>query len=300
MDIDLNLLRVFDTLMELRSVTRAADRLGLTQSAISHSLRRLRRTLDDPLFVRGAQGLDPTPRAEAMAANIHEGLRRLRGAIAPAHFEHVHARRRFTIAASAYFCSLLIPSLIERTRREAPGVSLRIVPMSEHLATSLDRGAIDLALGTFARVPGRFDTELLYEEEMVWVAGAGNILASMPFDIGHILTLPRVSIMPRAAPDTPDAILGDDSLTMVVAGGDGSGLDEGVIVYDSQTAMAIVASSDLVALVPRRIATRAQGATVVLGPAGGDVRLSIRMLWHARQREDRGLAWLRQHIQAAA
>jgi DNA-binding transcriptional LysR family regulator len=77
MDMDLNLLRVFDTLMELRSVTRAADRIGVTQSAVSHALGRLRHALDDPLFVRGAQGLQPTPRASEMAPGVREGLRQI-------------------------------------------------------------------------------------------------------------------------------------------------------------------------------------------------------------------------------
>lgn len=127
MDVDPNLMRVFDTLIELRSVTRAADRLGLTQSAVSHALGRLRNLLGDPLFVRNARGLQPTARAEAMAADVHEGLRRLRGALAPESFDETQGRRRFTIAAATYFCALFIPTLVEQVRLVAPGVSFRMV-----------------------------------------------------------------------------------------------------------------------------------------------------------------------------
>jgi len=301
MDVDLNLLHVFDTLIELRSVTRAADRLGLTQSAVSHALRRLRQALDDPLFTRSPQGLQPTARAEEMAAGIHEGLRRLRGAVSPARFDEAQARRRFTIAAGPYFCALLIPALIERIRREAPAVSLQVVPVGEQLATLLDRGTVDLALGAFARMPGRFSAETLYEEDMVWVAAANNPLARLPFDTDHVLAQPRVSIVASMTRSAPDAMGGEDSLLMTVAAGISvSWFDEGIVVYDSQTAVAVVASSDLVALVPRRIATHAVEKIVVLGPDGSQGGLAIRMLWHARQREDAGLAWLRRQIHAVA
>ena len=300
MDVDLNLLHVFDTLLELRSVTRAADRLGLTQSAVSHALGRLRQALDDPLFIRSPQGLRPTARAEEMAAGVHEGLRRLRSAIAPVSFDETQARRRFTIAASAYFCTLLIPALIERTRRDAPGVSFRIVPIGEQLVTSLDRGNVDLAFGTFTRVPGRFTTESLYDEDMVWVAAIDNPLARSAFDIGQIVARPRVSIMVPLMSGASETIGGDDSLAIAVAAGsDTPWFEEGILVYDSQTAVAIVASSDLVALIPRRIATRAAGVTV-LGTGAGEVTLSIRMLWNARQRDDPGLIWLRRQIHAVA
>ena len=94
-EVDLNLLRVFDTLYELRSVTRAASRLGLTQSAVSHALGRLRRAIDDPLFVRAPGGLQPTARAVEMAPGVREGLVQLRGALSPTLFDPASAVRRF-------------------------------------------------------------------------------------------------------------------------------------------------------------------------------------------------------------
>src|ERR1700761_1711255 len=96
--LDLNLLRVFDALAEEGSVTRAGARLGLTQSAISHALGRLRYALQDELFVRGPEGMRPTARAQEIAPRLREGLHRLQLALAPAEFDPAQAERRVAIA----------------------------------------------------------------------------------------------------------------------------------------------------------------------------------------------------------
>src|SRR3569623_925529 len=123
-NMDLNLLRVFDAIFEVRSVTRTAERLGLTQSAISHALGRLRQAFGDPLFVRHPTGLQPTARAIEIAPGIREGLAQLQQALAPSPFDPATANRRFRINAGAYFCALLVPELIARARKLAPGWSL--------------------------------------------------------------------------------------------------------------------------------------------------------------------------------
>lgn len=301
MDLDLNLLRIFDTLMELQSVTRAADRLGLTQSAVSHALGRLRRTVDDPLFVRTARGLQPTARAAGMAPGIREGLRRLHDTLAPPRFEEGRASRRFTIAAGGYFCALIIPALIERARIEAPSVSFHITPATEHLANALERGTVDLALGSFPRVPGQFRVEILFEEEMVWIAAQGSPLAHARFDAEQIARYPRVAITIRRPFDPADAMNDYDHLANALAAGErGLTRGDGTTVYDSQTAVAVVACSDMVALVPRRMAEREPDRVAILGTAGHDNRVPIAMLWHTRQHDDPGLAWLRLNIRAVA
>src|SRR6201990_3483832 len=99
MNLDLNLLRVFDVLLEERSVTRAGARLGLTQSAVSHALNRLRYTLEDDLFVRGPAGMQPTPRAVEMGPQVHAALNQLASALAPSDFHALTTERRFTVVA---------------------------------------------------------------------------------------------------------------------------------------------------------------------------------------------------------
>jgi DNA-binding transcriptional LysR family regulator len=303
--LDLNLLSIFDALIEQRSVTRVAERLGITQSAVSHALGRLRRSLDDPLFVRGPNGFQPTPRAEEIAPSIRDGLATLRGALSPGVFDPQTSQRRFTIAASAYFCSLLIPSLIEETRSAAPFISLRILPSSDRIGAWLDRGVIDLALGSSIAVPPRYIVEPLWTETMVWIAAASNPICQGTIGADRIDAQPRVMIsvdrpfeMPSPsaseAPQVPWLHTG--SLVRDTLPHPG----ESITVYDSQTAVALVARTDLVASIPRRVAQREMAHTpiVILDTNTDEMSFEVSMQWHQNQRADKGLIWLRETLLA--
>ncbi|CAN5350547.1 LysR family transcriptional regulator [soil metagenome] len=305
-EIDLNLLRVFDTLMELRSVTRAADRLSLTQSAISHALGRLRLALGDSLFVRGPGGLQPTARALEIAPGVRDGLTRLRDAMVPTSFDPATADRRFVIAAGPYFCALLVPLLAQKVRLEAPGVSLRIVELTNDLVAILDRGSIDVALGAFTRVPSRIVVEHLYSEEMVWIAAVGNPILDFPVDTEALAAQPRVIISGGRESDPRSGIVSEDGLDRQVAA-DAIGplwsTESASVVYDSQTAIAMVMRSDTIALVPRRSVIgqvksgRAGLLKIAASPPPG---IKLSMIWHRKQGDDGGLSWLRGLIAAAA
>jgi len=296
-DIDFNLLRVFDALIELRSVTRVADRLGLTQSAVSHSLGRLRRMLDDPLFVRGPRGLQASTRAEQIAPRIRASLQELRDALAPDHFVPSSATKTFTIAAGAYFCTLIIPALLERLRREAPAVTLRVVPLIENGTTMLDRGLTDLAFGPVETMQTRFVVEQLFSDDMVWIAAPSNPLAEQTPDLATIIQHPRVRMAtsrPFSAPrpleedrvSTTDQLIEWDPYPAELAP---------ATVYDSLTAAMIVARTDLVACIPRRIAERERRREniVILEPTHPDGTIAVAMIWHARNRSDAAHGWLR-------
>lgn len=295
-EIDLNLLRVFDTLVEVRSVTRAAGRLGLTQSAVSHALARLRGALDDPLFVRAPGGLQPTARALEIAPGVREGLAQLRGALSPTEFVPETAQRRFTLAAGSYFCTLLVPELIARVRGIAPEVMVRIVSPGPELLSELDEGGVDLALGAFTRIPSRLSSEALYREELVWIAAAGNPIARAPFDPHIFAVAPRVTVSVGRPFDAlrydgvlERRLIAETGETGAFAGGGDAG-----IVYDGITAIGIVARTDMIALVPRRFAERddpAHGVVTLDAPEEGGIDLM--MLWHGKGDEDAGLGWLR-------
>ena len=107
--LDLNLLRVFDALLDERNVTRAVARLGRSQSAVSHALGRLRLLLGDELFVRRSSGMDPTPRALEIGPTLHTALLQMQTALAPAGFDAAVSERRCSISAGSYGCSVLIP-----------------------------------------------------------------------------------------------------------------------------------------------------------------------------------------------
>ena len=301
-EIDLNLLRIFDALMEFRSVTGAARHIGVTQSAVSHALARLRNALDDPLFLRGPSGLQPTARAEEMASAVRLGLVHFREALARTGFDPAQEERHFTIAAGAYFCTLLVPALVERIRSEAPGISLQIVPVTEMLPSLLDRGAVDLALGATVEAPTRLVVEPLYEEEMVWIASLENPIAQFPADAAQLLEQPRVLLAPGQPFEAAGRSAGDQIIPRELREwGAAVSSRDSITVYDSQTAVAIIARTNLVALVPRKVATHALARDTirVLDPPAGTQPFGLSMIWHARQRSDAGLEWLRSRIREA-
>jgi DNA-binding transcriptional LysR family regulator len=300
-EIDLNLLRVFDALFEMRSVTRVADRLGLTQSAVSHALGRLRRMMDDPLFIRSPRGLQPSARAEQIAPGVRASLQQLRDALAPPRFDPASATRRFTVAAGAYFCTLIVPVLFEHVRQTAPGVSLRVVPLIENGTAMLDRGTIDLALSGMQEVPSRFMSALLFREDMVWIArrtGAlAHGLAGQVPSLAQVLRQPRVRIATHRQFTMHDAVASDlaEVAEQIIEWNAHPAPHALATVYDSRTAVAIVARTDMVACVSRRIAERAMiGHDItVLRPAAQSDALNLAMTWHRRHDADAGFGWLR-------
>ena len=312
-NIDLNLLRVFDTLYELSSVTRAADRMGLTQSAVSHALGRLRQAVGDPLFVRRSGGLQPTARAVEIAPGIREGLQQLRGALSPAPFDPATANRRFQVNAGSYFCTLLIPALMARLRRLAPGVSLSVGALGPELLPSLDNGSIEIALGAFGKVPPRLVRRSLFSEQMVWIARSGHPVLQAPDRLARLPAGQRLEIavgrpypghggyswenglerLVITMPPDPQDVAADDRADDRQAG-------QPSRLHDVHTAIATVAATDLVALVPRQLALKAAQVREIalLDQAGPNGQVEMAMLWHARQIGDAGLQWLRAQILA--
>ena len=303
--IDLNLLRVFDTLIELRSVTRTAERLGVTQSAVSHSLARLREAMGDPLFVRGPDGLQPTARATQIASGVREGLHQLQQALSPSFFEPANARRRFTISAGSYFCTIFIPELLARVRDVSPGVSFSIVAPTPDLVAALDEGLVDIALGSFGRVPARLLRDPLFHEELVWIASANNRFAQDPPTLEDIADNPRLSIIIGRPAAGPAGFLLERGLERRVTAsnsidpdgarrGDGSNSS----VYDVLTAAAIIARSDMVAVIPRRFAERLaeRESLVLIEPVDDHENIDMAMLYHNKLSTDPGVTWLRQMV----
>ena len=117
--LDLNLLKVFEALLEEGGVSAAGHRLGLSQSAVSHALNRLRRRVGDPLFTRTSTGMQPTPRALELGAQVAQALAQLQAALEPPLFD-ASAPRRFTLSASGYLCTVLAPDILARLQATAP------------------------------------------------------------------------------------------------------------------------------------------------------------------------------------
>ncbi len=310
--LDLNLLRVFDALAEEGSVTRAGARLGLTQSAISHALGRLRYALHDELFVRGPDGMRPTARAQEIAPRLREGLHRLQLALAPALFDPEQAQRRFTIAASTYVCTVLLPQVIAALRLDAPGVELRLQSPGAALGEDLQTGRIDLAIGGFGRVDGRFEREILFHDTRVWVMRAGHPAASGPLTVQVLATIPHVVMGTAEDAHAVDGriveggverrVILDDRDAFEALAASGSRRISGVTVQEAHSAMAIVSRSDMAALVPRRTAAAFAdyyGIELFDPPYPTEI-LAIEALWRGDLGDSPSLDWLRARLRLAA
>ncbi len=275
-NLDLNLLRVFDALLEEQSATRAGSKLGLTQSAVSHALGRLRVSLGDELFVRGPLGLQATPRAMEIGGAIRAALKLLETAVLAPRFDPMTDQRVFNVSASAYLCSVLMPGVVRRLQVEAPGVKLRVRGVEGTLAEDLDRGRLDLVIGGFEHVAPRFVYTPLFTETGVWVIRADHpaakgeitprILAGLPFLVVSGGQEDEDSGRPGARREL--------GLRRITSWSDdyalpsSTGLNGPVTVPDASSALVMVSQTDMIALLPRRLATIAaeRGRLILIEP----------------------------------
>lgn len=303
--VDLNLLVALDALARERSVTRAAKRLGVTQSAMSHALRRLRALFADPLMVRGRGGMALTPRAEALVAPVRSGLVALGRALSdPDAFEPRSARRAFCLSSPDLFDALAVPPLLERARREAPGVDLAVVAPNERtLARRLETGEIDLAVVPRIDTPRASPWALeapglvcrtLFRDRFVCVLRAGHPALGAGRDRRHE---PRLSLERFVSL----------SHALVSPGGEGRGVVDlelerrglgrrvALRVPNFYTALVAVAKSDLVLTAPSalRALWSSELPLVALRSPLALPRHSLNLFWHERFSNDPGHRWLR-------
>jgi DNA-binding transcriptional LysR family regulator len=196
--LDLNLLRVFDEVMTERSLTRAAKKLSLTQPAVSNALRRFREAVGDELIKRSGQAMAPTPRALALWPAVRESLRQLQEVLTPSNFVPEQANTTFVLAMADATAAELMPGLIMVMDRDAPGVSIRVVPLTTRDPRRLlDEEVVDLAIGyfpaTFADLTARaqageavaFSHQRLYDGEYVCVMRHDHPLAKGPLTLNR-------------------------------------------------------------------------------------------------------------------
>src|SRR5580658_5739176 len=166
--VDLNLLIVFDTLMQEHNLTRAGRRLGLSQPATSHALSRLRHMLHDDLFVRTPEGMQPTPRAEQLMEPVRNALRALSITLEPDLFDPAVATRDFVVAVNNYAARAVVPALVREVGDAAPNVSLNIQPVGmRDVLDQLDSGGIDVALTALVDGGERFRCVRIMDDDYV-------------------------------------------------------------------------------------------------------------------------------------
>ena len=192
--LDLNLLVVFDALMTERHTTRAGQRIGLSQPAVSKALGRLRQIFNDELFVRTSEGMQPTQRAIELAAPVADALRQLERALDPADFDPATARGIFTLVTNDLVASTIIPEFMRRMDKAAPGIDIRL---KESLAGSLDlldRLEADIAITATTSHPDRFVSETVLREDFVVLMRADHPLATGDFTLERFITARHVMV----------------------------------------------------------------------------------------------------------
>jgi DNA-binding transcriptional LysR family regulator len=294
---DLNLLTLFEVILRERHVGRAAQRLNLTPSAVSHGLGRLRRLLNDPLFLRTPKGVIPTARAAALAEPVGELLARARNVLSSAEpFDAMKSTRRFIIGAPDGVSSVFLMPLLVALRCRAPGIDIGLrqllPPQGGHsverawtpLFAELEAGSMDVAVAPIDRAPPRFTTRTLYEEDFVAVARAGHRFAARP-TLERFCGAQHLMVSMTGDPHGfVDEALAKQGVSRRVA----------LTVPDFVTGLAAVAESDLIATMPRRfVAMHATRLSVVSREVPLRLRsFSIRAAVPKAALMDAGLAWL--------
>ncbi|MFA7667446.1 MAG: LysR family transcriptional regulator [Burkholderiaceae bacterium] len=305
--LDLNLLRVFDEVMAEKNLTRAARKLSMTQPAVSNALRRLRDALGDELVVRSGHGVEPTPAARQWWPAVRDALDQLRNTFAPGEFDPTESRASFTIAMADATAALLIPSMVSIIESEAPGVTLRVQPLTTRdPRVLLETQDIDLAIGYFpvaiAAIGssegqedsiGQFGTEQLYSSDYICVMRRGHPLASAE------LTL--------------DAYCQADHLLVSFSGRPFGFIDEALAAHKRRrrvvltvnqffTAGMVVANSNLLTVLPGHfLASTGMGYAFETRPMPFQLpRVNIDSVWHSRRAHRPGHDWLRGAIRRSA
>lgn len=300
--LDLNLLRVFDAVMTEQNLTRAAGHLAMTQPAVSNAIKRLRESLGDELLIRTAYGVKPTPRAEALWPAVRAALQSLEAAVMPETFDVSKAQATFRMAMADATAAYWLPSLMRSIESEAPGVNIRMVPLTtREPRPMLLRGDIDLAVGFFPGVAAQLSYETgspirherLYSGQYVCVMRKNHPLVNQKLDIdtyckaNHLL----VSFSGRAHG------LVDEALSQI-------GRERRILLTVNQffTAGRVVANSDLITVLPKHlmVSTGMTDSLVWRELPFALPAVHLDMLWHERDSRSPAHRWLRHNLEATA
>ena len=294
--IDLNLLVLFEVVLEERHVARAAARLHVSPSAVSHGLGRLRELMQDPLFLRQPKGVVPTERARQLAAPVADLLERARQVISRAEkFDPRHSVRRFVIGAPDAVTAVLLPPLLNTLRRDAPGIDLgvrNLVGQFEVSLAELDQRTLDVALLPLPDIPARFATRVLYEEDFVLVRRVGHPSGGK-FTLAKYAAAAHVMVSVSGDPHGPvDKLLAEHGLSRRVM----------LTVPNFLHALAVTAETDLVAALPRKFAQRhaRRYQVEITEPPIPLMASPIRAIAPQAATADAGLAWLLDLLEVAA
>lgn len=285
-DFDLNLLVIFTTIMEQRSISKAANELGLSPSAVSHALRRLRTMLNDQLFYRTAKGLEPTERAKDIAVRVEDGLSHLSGAItAQQQFVPAESKRVFSMQLAGYVSGFFLPSFSNRIREEAPGITIDILPFPVSTDTPWDRVDAQIRLTPGRLKPKAVRSRRLMADDIVVLMRPDHPSASEPMTAELYARLPHVKLSQASTGTT----VIDDSLAQ-------RGLERhsALIVSSWDPIPDVLMRTDLIAIAPKQLLSldprlkHLKSAPLPLE----DVVFSFDLCWEQTSEKESGHKWL--------
>ena len=284
--LEANLLQLFDLLYSTRSVTRAAEQLGLAQPTVSIWLGKLREQLGDPLFVRTPSGMQPTPLADAMIATAREALESLRHLSSwDSKFDPASSERRFRICMTDASHVTLLPQLLAHVRSLAPGIRLGATRIDGQIGHALESGEADLALGLIPELGAGFYQQSLFTQDWVCLANASHPRLKKTLSLAAYQQEEHIGIVSGTGHQLLDAALDRLHIDRRVA----------LELPGFLGLAAIVSSTDLLITLPRQIGeTLAQIGGLQVFPCPFAIApFTVKQHWHTRYHRDAGNCWLR-------
>ncbi|MCA9576057.1 MAG: LysR family transcriptional regulator [Polyangiales bacterium] len=283
---DLNLLVTLDVLLAEGSVARAAKRLGLSPSAMSRTLTRLREATGDPLLVRAGRGLVPTPRAQELRSRVGPLVQEAEAALRPAEdVDLSRLARRFTLRTREGFVETFGPALLARTQAEAPSVQLHFVQKLSKDGAALRDGTVDLETGVADGTSGpELRAQALFRDEFVGVVRAGHPLARGAMSHERYTRAKHVAVARRGGVGGPV----EDALETL-----GLAREVVTVVGSFATALTLVRATDLVATVPAQHTAGLREGLHAFALPFAVPNITVSLLWHPRMDADPAHRWLR-------
>jgi len=285
-DIDLKLLQLLDHIYTTQSVSRTAEKMGLSQPTVSIGLAKLRKALGDPLFVKTAGGMQPTPRTEDLMPSVRQvlaGLSQLLSNVS--HFDAASSERTFRIFMTDASHITLMPRLFAHVRALAPGIRLEAITIGPNMAADLQSGQADLALGLIPGLEAGFYQQALFDQDWICLANANHPRIRKKLSLKDYLSESHVGIVSGTG-----AQLLDVALQRI-----GQQRNVHLALPGFLGLSAILLSSDLIATLPRHIGetlARSVGLKVLPCPLPID-GFTVKQHWHTRFHQDPANRWLR-------
>ena len=292
--VDLNLLVIFDALMQEKNVTKAANRVALSQPAFSNALSRLRHYLKDDLFVRSPDGMLPTPRARDLAPHISGVISILQSALEPGEFEPASDSKVFRISANDYLVATTITELMVRLNEKGPNIDVRVIDRginTKKVYRALDTGEIDLAIGAYGEVPERYGVFYIADTDFVCMMRSDHPLAEGKLSLKRFAKAKHLLITPGGdAIGFVDEALAKASLSRRIC----------LTVNHFSVVPALIARTDMITTIPRRIARTYEPLyDIKLRPSPVETPAkyaTVALIWHKEFGQNRAHSWFRSQL----